>query len=305
MGTISMGCTGSKDKKPEDSDVPEKAPAAAADKPADTAPAGGGEKPNPGRADKSQDWMSEDLKELMQDYFNRYDLDGSQSINTSEELKQLCTNLVVKLDLDMDVADIDRVVGSAGPFVGDDLSDIKDVNKDDLHNWNLETFKMWFVKKDHFSVDRNWQTGDQSDEDEDPTDDKPFLVGTYVGTLESGDRKYTTIQQIGGKFENGQMVGCTDKKCEEFMFKIRFEKGHSGKLKTRPGCDGCGLHTTSGEVDGHNITMLIEYDIDGNDDTKEPKLELKGTWGGAEDPLVIKGEWKNLEPDTDEGMQMI
>merc|ERR1711988_797023 len=93
----------------------------------------------------------------------------------------------------MDVADIDRVVGSAGPFEGDDLSDIKDVNKDALHNWNLETSKMWFVKKvsanvkrrprwwcqlkgpllqDHFSVDRNWQTGDQSDEDEDPTDDK-------------------------------------------------------------------------------------------------------------------------------------
>jgi hypothetical protein len=35
-------------------------------------------------------------------------------------LKQLCTNLVVKLDLPMDVAQIDEKVASAGPFQDDD-----------------------------------------------------------------------------------------------------------------------------------------------------------------------------------------
>ena len=34
-------------------------------------------------------------------------------------MKQLCTNLVVKLDLPMDVSDIDRVVASAGAFEDD------------------------------------------------------------------------------------------------------------------------------------------------------------------------------------------
>merc|ERR1719174_3122712 len=109
-----MGCGGSKDHPPEPGDAPTA--------PADAAP--------PGNAsgeewDKSLEWMSNDLKTLMHDYFNRYDLDGSQTINSSEELKQLCTNLVVKLDLPMDVADIDRIVHSAGafaddPFEGDD-----------------------------------------------------------------------------------------------------------------------------------------------------------------------------------------
>jgi len=301
-----MGCTGSKDKKPEDSDVPEKAPAAAADKPADTAPAGGGEKPKPGRADKSQDWMSDDLKELMQDYFNRYDLDGSQSINTSEELKQLCTNLVVKLDLDMDVADIDRVVNSAGPFADDNPQDIPEGTKPEaLNNWNLQTFTKWFVQADNFKVDRNWMNNDQSDEEETPSDENPFLTGTYIGVLEGDGKKYTTKQIVGAKFVNGEQQGGEEKLCEEFMFKIKFDENDKTKLKERPGCDGCGLHMTSGSVDGPNITMLVEYDIDGNAGTKEPKLELKGVWGGADDPMTIKGEWTNIEPEGADGMEWI
>lgn len=41
----------------------------------------------------------EELRDIQMKYFNRYDLDGSQTINSAEELMQLCTNLTVKLDL--------------------------------------------------------------------------------------------------------------------------------------------------------------------------------------------------------------
>merc|ERR1711939_437865 len=113
--TNDMGCGGSKDHTPEPGD---EAPTAAADA-TPTVNASGEE------WDKSLDWMSNDLKTLMHDYFNRYDLDGSQTINSSEELKQLCTNLVVKLDLPMDVSDIDEKVASAGPFADDTFEDGK------------------------------------------------------------------------------------------------------------------------------------------------------------------------------------
>merc|ERR1712046_14550 len=105
MGQHNMGCGGSKDKKGED-DAPV---AAKKEPPKQAAPEKPKEEPKPvaPKEDKSLSWLSDDLKSLMADYFNRYDLDGSQSINSSEELKQLCTNLVVKLDLPMDVSDID------------------------------------------------------------------------------------------------------------------------------------------------------------------------------------------------------
>ena len=83
-------------------------------------------------------------------------MDGSQTINSSEELKQLCTNLVVKLDLPMDVADIDRVVGSAGAFEDDAVEGGAKPEKGTRNEWNLETFVTWFVAKDRFAVDANW-----------------------------------------------------------------------------------------------------------------------------------------------------
>merc|ERR1712100_153706 len=126
----SMGCGGSKDKKDEG------APAPVEQKGAD-APTAAEEGGSAQRQDNTNEFVSKDLQELMQDYFNRYDLDGSSTINSSEELKQLCTNLVVKLDLPLDVADIDRIVHSAGAFEGDD-------KPDDRNEWYFDDFIKWF-----------------------------------------------------------------------------------------------------------------------------------------------------------------
>jgi len=235
-------------------------------------------------------------------FFSPDDLDGSQTINSSEELKQLCTNLVVKLDLPLDVAQIDQIVSDAGAFEDDDVPAGGDKPaKGSRNEWNLEEFVMWFVKKDRFNVDKDWLSGDQSDEDEDPTSDKPFLTGTYQGELEGGGKKYTVKNQVGGSIKNGEMVGYSVQESHNFVFKIR--PGDDGVLMPRPGCDSVGLFTSSGKIDGSKITMVIEYDLDGNADTVEPKIVLEGEWGGEEDKFAIKGSWKN-ETAEQSGDQM-
>merc|ERR1712086_625355 len=122
MGTIeikNMGCGGSKDGKKEElaeGGKPEAKPEESkpvakseegkpAAKPEEGKPAA---KQEAAKAAEREAWMSEDLENMMNDYFTRYDLDGSGTINSNDELKQLCTNLVVKLELDMDVQTIDK-----------------------------------------------------------------------------------------------------------------------------------------------------------------------------------------------------
>ena len=77
---------------------------------------------------------------MLNDYFIRYDLDGSGTISSNDEIKQLCTNLAVKLDLDMDVQTVDKKVNGAG--------NVKQLC------WDFQTFKRWFVSKEQFSVSR-------------------------------------------------------------------------------------------------------------------------------------------------------
>merc|ERR1712072_1141642 len=255
-----MGACGGQKEKPEDTgEAPANAPSTDVDA------------KNKADLDNAKDltWMSNDLKGLMHDYFNRYDLDGSQTINSSEELKQLCTNLVVKLDLPMDVADIDKVVGSAGPFEDDAVpaGDPKP-EKGSRNEWNLETFVTWLVKDDCFKVDKDWASGDQSDEEEEPNASRPFLTGTYVGVLEGDGKKYTVRKRTGGTMKDGELVGYTVKESNEFTFKIRTEDDGT-TLKPRPGCDAVGLYTTSGSIDGTKITMHIAYEDLDNDKSTE------------------------------------
>lgn len=255
--------------------------------------------------DKSHDFLSESLEQLMQDYFNRYDLDGSQSINSSEELKQLCTNLVVKLDLPMDVGQIDAVVNKAGRFVDDNPK----AENGEGNNWDLTQFKNWFCAAGHFDVDRNWMAGDQSDEDEEPSDAKPFLEGTYIGTLEGGGKKYTIKRRIGGKInaKTKKLENYHTEECHEFMFKIRRDTNDPTKLLDRVGCDAIGYHKTNGSIDGTKIVMVVAYDIDNDADTKEPRIELTGEWGGPgdEDKWKIKGTWKNTEAEHEDAAKQM
>jgi len=149
--------------------------------------------------------------------------------------------------------------------------------------------------QDRFNVDKDWLAGDVSDEDEDPSAEKPFLTGTYQGELEGGGKKYTVKHQVGGTIKNGEMVGYTVEDSTNFVFKIR--PGDDGVLVPRPGCDSVGLFTSSGKIEGDSITMVIEYDLDGNADTKEPKLVLEGKWGGEADKMTISGEWSNANSE--------
>merc|ERR1711865_47706 len=67
--------------------------------------------------------MGDELDELIETYFHRYDLDESGTINSNEELQQLTTNLAFKLKLGLTGNEIDETVGSVGDF---DTSDIDD-----------------------------------------------------------------------------------------------------------------------------------------------------------------------------------
>jgi hypothetical protein len=72
-------------------------------------------------------------RKIIQQYFRRYDLDESGTINSSEELQQLCTNLSVRLELRFTVSDIDAKVTSAGNM--------------EENNWDIDTFIEWFSKE--------------------------------------------------------------------------------------------------------------------------------------------------------------
>ena len=76
------------------------------------------------------DGNDEELRATQLKYFNRYDLDGSKTINSSEELLQLCTNLTVKLNLKVRLAELQQLVEEAGDM--------------EENEWDFEEFKEWF-----------------------------------------------------------------------------------------------------------------------------------------------------------------
>jgi hypothetical protein len=269
-----MGCGGSKDKQ-EDAgkggpapDPVEKKEGAADGGQAQPAPAEATEK-HPSKKNVFEAHMSDDLNSMMNDYFNRYDLDGSQTINSVDELKQLCTNLVVKLDLDMDVGQIDEKVSAAGDMT-------KKNWKYDEKNDDGECFALWFVET--FQINRDWKEGDESSDEAEPTEDHPIRHGTYEGELtdETGEIKYTGQ----GSKERPTL----------FRIRIRYEEGL--KLMPRMGCDHAGYFRHEGEVqaDG-SLTYIREYDVDNNPETIEPKIVLMGM---HDKKGRIEGTWVNV-----------
>merc|ERR1711959_22916 len=158
-----MGCGGTKEKEKPTGDTPAPATAPAPQPAATSAPASSGASSAPASGDAGHAfWISPELGTMMGDYFTRYDLDGSGTINSNDELKQLCTNLVVKLELDMDVGTIDKYVTGAG-----------DMEK---HQWNFDQFKDWFLKQ--FEPLPSWLPNDLSSSDADENNGEP-RSGTY------------------------------------------------------------------------------------------------------------------------------
>eukprot|EP00658_Telonema_sp_P-2_P020917 TRINITY_DN18300_c0_g1_i2.p1 TRINITY_DN18300_c0_g1~~TRINITY_DN18300_c0_g1_i2.p1 ORF type:complete len:293 (+),score=109.39 TRINITY_DN18300_c0_g1_i2:69-947(+) len=75
--------------------------------------------------------------EMIRAFFNRYDLDLSGTMNSTNELKQLTVNLIVNLHLETTVERIEEAVGGAGDMA--------------VLQWDIPTFKDWFFTTFNFS----------------------------------------------------------------------------------------------------------------------------------------------------------
>jgi chromosome segregation ATPase len=75
--------------------------------------------------------------EMVRSFFNRYDLDLSGTMNTTNELKQLTVNLIVNLQVETTVDKIETGVKNAG-----DMEELQ---------WGIDEFKQWFLKEFEFS----------------------------------------------------------------------------------------------------------------------------------------------------------
>jgi len=103
-----------------------------------------GEPETPKKADLSKDDMSKDHNDEAEDVdteldkhisrlFLRYDLDGSGTINSFDELEQLCCNLGYRLELDLNPTRIDSIIAevkAASPNI----------------EWDEAHFSKWFKK---------------------------------------------------------------------------------------------------------------------------------------------------------------
>lgn len=93
-----------------------------------------------GKSGSSQDITKEnessetDLDVQIERLFMRYDLDGSGTINSWDELEQLCCNLGYRLELDLNPTEIDEIIDT-----------VKAAN--DEIEWDLPTFSAWFKQK--------------------------------------------------------------------------------------------------------------------------------------------------------------
>lgn len=86
---------------------------------------------DPGSTEKTSAEEPSDLEKQIQRLFLRYDLDGSGTINSFDELEQLCCNLGYRLELDLNPSKIDVIIAG----VKADTPTI---------NWDLPTFSTWF-----------------------------------------------------------------------------------------------------------------------------------------------------------------
>eukprot|EP00656_Telonema_subtile_P001235 TRINITY_DN10572_c0_g4_i2.p1 TRINITY_DN10572_c0_g4~~TRINITY_DN10572_c0_g4_i2.p1 ORF type:complete len:1702 (-),score=372.54 TRINITY_DN10572_c0_g4_i2:89-5194(-) len=76
----------------------------------------------------------DELYDEMEKYFQRYDLDESGTLNSSDELQHLTTNLCFRLELPLAGEDIDVIVKSAGIL-------------SDKNAWSVDDFCEWFEER--------------------------------------------------------------------------------------------------------------------------------------------------------------
>jgi len=253
--------------------------------------------------------LSPDLKVLLIEMFKRYDLDGSKFIDSKDELKQLVTNLVVKLEIDMTMAKIDELVDAESKKA----TGIK---------FDEDAFALWFVDPTNNSAAdsiKTWSRTDLEPEDE-QTGYAPFILGPYAGVLtdEEGN-KFTTeyTGKEGTKMTNSifrvDIQSALFSANEEFYDKEEpffNETAPSYKwvmeqkevvdgqvpLTERKGCDNVGFYKSTGWItkDG-TFHYERSYDIDNDKDSKEPWFILDGKV--SEDGKTLEGKWEDKNSD--------
>jgi len=216
-------------------------------------------------------WISHDLEQVLSDYFVRYDLDGSGTFNSNAELKQLCTNLAVKLELDMDVQAIDQMVNRAG-----DMEELC---------WDFKTFKKWFVSKEQFAPSPFWLQRDYSDSDDAPENE-------MEGFLKAGSYK------VNMRPDGHAGV--------EFEIKVRYTRGGTEEvvkeLVSRTYCDETlgmntnqghpypyGLNTVSGQVNNTDKTIHFEKAYQHDESSGWPRFVFNGK--ATRVATRVEGSW--------------
>lgn len=72
------------------------------------------------------------LSEKLQGFFTRYDLDGSGTINSADEMQQLCTNAIFKLKMLLPPPEVEKRIASAGDVASE--------------KWDFGQFESWFME---------------------------------------------------------------------------------------------------------------------------------------------------------------
>jgi hypothetical protein len=170
----------------------------------------------PVAGDATKLWVSQDFRELVLGYFYRYNIKLSST--PTEEFRQLCTSLVVHLDLDVDVAAIDTLVSNA--------------SHKDIKTWDVDKFIQWFTSPQTFGAPISWCTGDESDEEDSDEEDECWLrAGSYAGVMTSTDGRSRPVflklrmdedeeTKLYERFYNDEYLGWSSKNEPLGLFKF-------------------------------------------------------------------------------------
>jgi len=227
--------------------------------------------------------------------FNRYDIDGSKTINNLQELTQLTTNLIVKLDLDIPISVINQQITAAAESFGDG----------DFQGFDEKSFTEWFISPVHFPQMKDAKVWEKTDVEAETEQGAvaPFIVGNYTGKLWSeGNREnvFTTTFGVGEKAmtDTGFTVEVQSVEWPSSGASAPFDwdaeeyKGKPVCLTARQGADNVGYYRSEAWVqkDG-SIQYTRGYDIDFDESAKEPKLVLQGKV--SRDGKKLEGTWKD------------
>jgi len=222
-------------------------------------------------------WVSHDFRELVLGYYYRYNM--KKSTTPTEEFRQLCTSLVVHLDLDVDVAAIDTHVVS--------------VSNSEVKKWDVDQFIRWFTSPQTFGAPISWCTGDESDEEDSDDESECWLRGgSYAGAMTSADGRTRPVclklrmdeddeTKLFERFYNDEFLGWSSKGEPLGMYKYSGSVNNDAKTITLTKAY-IASETRSAAVTGSysgDLSKVVSY----------PLFQFQGSSGDG--PNTIKGTY--------------